>query len=188
VVLPYYDKKDWKLVKTPKDYIAYMGRITADKGITTVGAIAEARPDWKFKVAGSGNITPFSLPKNVQYMGTLPGKDRAKYMGNASVLLCPSEYVEPCAGVVCEAALTGTPAVGSSWGGYTETIEGRTGATASTLSQWIEGIEFAQSLDRQWVHDRAVDRFSLEAATRQYAQITEQLIALHTPKGWYAGV
>lgn len=188
VVLPYYDEKDWVFVEDPDDYIAYMGRITADKGISTIQAIANARPQWKFKVAGAGDPKPFELPANVECVGVLPGKDRAAFVGGARVLLCPSDYVEPCAGVVCEAAMTGTPTVASSWGGYTETIEqGETGYHAATLAEWIACIDAAKTLEREPVARRARERFSLEVAALQYARVFEQLLAL-SDEGWYAGV
>lgn len=188
VVLPYYDTTDWTLVKKPRDYIAYMGRIAADKGVSTIQAIAKARPAWKFKIAGSGDPRPFDLPKNVEYVGVLPGRDRAKFLGNARALLCPSEYVEPCAGVVCEAAMTGTPTVASSWGGFMETIvRGETGYQAATLAEWIAGIDAAKTLDRKHIADQARRRFSLDAAATQYGRIFETLLSLRRG-GWYAGV
>src|SRR4030095_12952278 len=188
VVLPYYDERDWPAVETPGDYFAFMGRVTADKGISTIQAIANARPGWKFKIAGSGDAAPFSLPPNVECLGTLPGKDRAAFMGNARALLCPSEYVEPCAGVVCEAALTGTPSVASSWGGYMETIErGGTGYQAATLAEWIACIDAAAHLGRAYIAREARARFSTEAAIVQYGRVIDQLLSLRRD-GWYSGV
>lgn len=188
VVLPYYDEEDWPFVKAPKDYVAFMGRVVNDKGISTIRAIASARPRWKFKIAGEGDPRPFDLPSNVEHAGVLPGRDRARFVGDARVLLCPTEYVEPCAGVVCETALTGTPTVASSWGGFTETIRhGETGYHAATLAEWIAGIDAATALDRRRVARAARERFSLEAAAAGYARVFEQLLSLHG-KGWYAGV
>jgi glycosyltransferase involved in cell wall biosynthesis len=189
VVLPYYESEAWPLVKSPAGYVAYMGRITSAKGMRTLGAIAEARPNWKIRIAGSGNVVPFKLPKNVKYLGILPGKDRASFLGNARVLLCPTDYVEPCAGVVCEAAMTGTPTVGSSWGGFGETIiPGITGYTAATLAEWISGVDKASGLDRVAISTSAVTRFGLGAAARQYAVIVERLLSIKKPNGWYLGV
>ena len=185
VILPYYDKPDWP--EGPGgDYIAFMGRIVPDKGITTIKAIAEARPDWKFKVAGSGDLGPFQMPSNVEHMGILPGNERAAFLGGASVQILPTEYIEPCAGSVIEGMLCGTPAVTSSWGGFTETVEtGRTGYRAATLQEWIDGIDGAARLMRQHVAYRALGRFTLEAAEKQYAHVFEQLLSLRTSKGWY---
>jgi glycosyltransferase involved in cell wall biosynthesis len=179
VVLPYYDREDWPFVGQPKQYLAYMGRVTADKGISRIGQIARARPDWQFKLAGSGDPKPFDLPGNVECVGLLPGKDRAAFVGNAQALLCPTEYVEPCAGVVCEAALTGTPTVASDCGGFAETIrQGVTGYRASTLTDWIDALEGIKgdAIDRTVVREHALQQFTLESAAHQYTRIFDRLM------------
>lgn len=208
VVLPYYEATDWPFVeqaqgqatdlgggafvgKTGAPYVAYLGRMTNDKGLATVVDIAQRMLGTSFKLAGSGT-TPdafaatYNPSANVEYLGTLPGRDRAAFLGNASVLLAPSEYAEPCAGVVCEAALCGTPSVASSWGGYMETVlPGRTGFTAATLMEWISGVKQSGVLIRSQVRESALDRFTLEAVIPQYARIFEQLLSLKGA-GWYA--
>lgn len=204
VVLPYYDAASWPFVPKPNarisedaPYVAYLGRMTNDKGLSTVVEIARYRPDLRFKLAGSGTTIEafardYQPPANVEYLGTLPGKDRAAFLGDASVLLAPSEYAEPCAGVVCEAALCGTPSVASSWGGYTETVlPGRTGFLAATLADWLDGVRGCLSspraggIHREHVRREATRRFTLEAAAPQYGRVLEQLLSLKGA-GWYA--
>lgn len=203
VVLPYYDVKDWPFVADPENhlsiysiaggYVAYLGRMANDKGLSTVVEVAKRMPELRFKLAGSGT-TPeafardYQPPPNVKYLGTLSGRDRVAFLGNASCLLAPSEYAEPCAGVVCEAALCGTPSVASAWGGYTETVGNRrtTGVLASTLAEWLEGVRHCTTaIHREEVRALALSRFTLEAATPQYGRVLEQLLSLKGA-GWYA--
>jgi glycosyltransferase involved in cell wall biosynthesis len=195
VVLPYYDRADWPYVaKSPfmdgSGYVAYLGRLTPDKGLSTVVDIAARMPHLEFHIAGPGMTreafrADYRPTNNVSFLGALEGKDRAAYYGNASVLLAPSEYLEPCAGVVCEAALCGTPTVASSWGGFMETIvPGVTGAHAATLAHWIDGIEFALTLERKRIAYIAERAFTLESASFKYDAIFERLLTLKGD-GWY---
>lgn len=200
-VLPYYDKADWpfvpdsdmRLIPGPTfdgGYIAFLGRMTQDKGLCTVVDVAQRMPHLKFKLAGSGLshsdfLTIYKPTDNVEFLGEIAGKDRADFLGNTSCLIVPSEYLEPCAGVVCEAALCGTPSVTSSWGGFNETIiSGMTGRTASFLGDYIRGIEAAIVMPRNIVRRFAEQRFSLEAAAVQYGRIFERLLTIKGD-GWY---
>ena len=193
VVHPYYDVNDWPpmLSQPYKDGpVSYLGRMTADKGLSTVVDIAARMPHLTFELAGSGMSqsdfqTSYKPTNNVIFLGEIPGSERATFYGRSSVLLVPSEYMEPCAGVVCEAALCGTPSVASSWGGFKETIiEGMTGYTAATLSDWIHGVELASLLLRKVVMANARARFKLEAAAVKYDQILETLMR-QKRLGWY---
>lgn len=192
-VLPYYDREDWPFVeraKTSDPYVAFLGRMTLSKGLSTIVEIARKMPDLEFRMAGSGmQRTEFyekwNPPRNLVFIGEMAGHERARYLGSASAVIVPTDYLEPCAGVVCEAALCGTPAVASSWGGFLETVErGKTGYLASTLAEWISGIKAAFQLDRRRVHENAIARFSLEVAATQYGEILERLLSLKK-RGWY---
>lgn len=182
VIPPFYDEADWPFVPEDENdgYIAFMGRVTPDKGIRTILAIANARPDWRFKLAGSGDIKPFEpLPPNVEYLGVLPGRERASFLGRAAVHIAPTDYIEPCAGNVCEGMLTGTPAVGSSWGGFNETCLHR----AATLGEWVKEIELARAATRQAIAGYARGRFTLQAARASYERVFAQMLALYG-QGW----
>lgn len=196
-VLPYYDKADWPYYDDTfsgnpslRPYVAFLGRMTQDKGLCTVVDVAQRMPHLKFKLAGSGLnreqfISDYKPTDNVEFLGEIAGKDRADFLGNTSCLIVPSEYLEPCAGVVCEAALCGTPSVASSWGGFNETIiSGVTGRTASFLGDYIRGIEAAIVMPRNIVRRIAETKFSLEAAAVQYGRIFERLLTIKGD-GWY---
>lgn len=193
VVPPFYDEADWPFVPqdahlepaVAKPYIAFMGRVTEDKGIHTILSLAKVRPDWYFKLAGSGDIRPFgTLPSNVEYLGVLPGNKRAAFLGSAAVHIAPTDYIEPCAGNVCEGMLMGTPAVGSNWGGFSETLQLPGGMRVSTLQEWIDAIEQAKHIPRSEVATYARSRFTLSVAAQKYARIAEQLLSFYG-RGWY---
>lgn len=196
VVHPYYQASDWPYISTcrwghRRAYVAYLGRLTGDKGLSTFVDVAKRMGNIDFHIAGPGmTVEQFNAAycptPNVFFRGELEGNERARYLGAASALLVPSEYLEPCAGVVCEAALCGTPSVASSWGGFKETIKpGYTGILASTLAEWIDGVNVAMtSINRSYVGAFARSNFTLESATFKYDRIFETLLTLKGD-GWY---
>lgn len=194
VVPIYHERNEWPFRgvtrSTETRPVSFLGRLTPSKGISTIIDIAKHMSNLPFEIAGPGMSgadfqAAYKPPNNVNFLGLLEGKDRAAYYGRASVLLAPSEYLEPCGGVVLEAALCGTPSVASSWGGFRETIQvHRTGMLASTLAQWIDGVNFCRKLSRRTVADNAEARFTNESAVFQYDRIFEQLLTLKG-EGWY---
>lgn len=70
---------------------AFVGRFVAKKGLPVLRAVAQARPDITFALAGSGPIDPtgWNLP-NVRLLGRLPQADIADLFRAADLLLLPS--------------------------------------------------------------------------------------------------
>ena len=178
VVPNYYDPADWP-AGDGGDAIVYLGRLTEGKGLRLLFEIARQRPDVPFRVAGSGTVSEEwgEVPANVEILGPLT-HERAAYLGNARAIIAPSRYVEPFCGTVVEAALTGTPAITSNFGAFTETVEhGVTGMRCQTMREWLAAIDAVTGMDRAVVRARAQARYGLEAVGKQYAAVFAELSA-----------
>jgi glycosyltransferase involved in cell wall biosynthesis len=176
VVPNYYDPADWPEGQGG-DAIVYLGRLTEGKGLRLLLELARQRPDVPFKIAGSGKLDPSwgDIPPNVEVLGPLT-HERAAYLSNARAILAPSRYVEPFCGTVVEAALTGTPAITSNFGAFTETVEhGVTGYRCQTMREWLRAIDAVADLSRDAVRERAVAKYSLTAVGRMYADVFPEL-------------
>jgi len=183
VVPNYYDLDDWDVRTEHGSYLAFLGRITALKGIDTIKAIADHSP-WPIVLHGQGDPSPWAHP-NIEYRGPLSGRERSKFLGNARALLAPTVFTEPFCGMAVEAMLCGTPVVSVDYGAMTETVtEGVTGYRCHTLQDWLDGIFAVEDLDRQAIADSARTRWSLETCGKRYDKIFRQLNALYR-KGWY---
>ena len=183
VVPNYYDLDDWQPSYEPGQYLAFLGRITALKGIDTIKAIADYSP-WPIVLHGQGDPSPWAHP-NIEYRGPITGAARSEFLRNARALLAPTVFTEPFCGMAVEAMLCGTPVVSVDYGAMTETItEGVMGYRCHTLQDWIDGINAAGDLDRRIIADTARAKWSLEACGARYDKIFRQLNDLYR-KGWY---
>lgn len=171
----------------PLSYIAFMGRVTPQKGMNVIREIAKRLPHRYFKIAGAGTVADAGdWTLNVGFVGPLRGEERARFLGAAAVTLCPTEFIEPFGGVAIESMFCGTPVVASSWGAFGSTVvPGRSGELANTLSEWIAGINRVRDLHRPAVADWARGRFDLETCAGLYKRCITQLLSLHSA-GWYA--
>lgn len=164
-VIPWaFDLSEWPLGEGTGGYVSYLGRLFPDKGIKALFAAATALPKLHFKVASTDDRCGLhGAPSNVEYVGPILGTARAKFLGAATVHLCPTEFVEPLNGSAIEAMLCGTPVVSSAWGGFTETVvEGASGFRCSSGVEIVDGIRRAPGLDRGDVR-HLTRRFSIEA-------------------------
>lgn len=163
-------------------YLLYVGRLIDRKGLEVVRLVAE-RTGLPLVVAGDGDTA--LVPKGAEYVGLVGPEQRAELMGGALALLAPTLYVEPFGGVAVEAQLTGTPAITTPWGAFTETVEhGLTGYRCHTLADFCHAVEEAPHLPRGYIRERAISLYSTDIVRHQYDAWFAQLDRLKGA-GWY---
>lgn len=186
VIPNYFVADDWPVVSRPASYVLYFGRICDVKGLPTVVEIAKRMPEVEFVLCGQGDPSPYLVAPNIRYEPPRQGRDRAALLGNASIVLMPTQYVEPFGGVAVEAMLCGTPVAGVPFGAFTETIHhGITGWHCRTLHDWMAAVRQAPDLDREWIGAMARARYSLEAVGPMYDAVFQQIYGLGTGRDWY---
>lgn len=194
VIPNYFDADDFHTAEGGRDdYLLFVGRLIGRKGPHIAVEIAKATGR-KLIVAGPGAIEhseglivapEVRLEGPVEYAGPVGIEERAELMANAHAVLVPTTYIEPFGGVAVEAMLSGSPAITSPWGAFSETVDqGKTGFRFATLADAIEAVEAAGSLDSTEVRELALERFSLEAVGLQFADWFEKLGTLWRD-GWY---
>ena len=126
----------YRLVERKDDYLLYLGRVSAWKGVYESAEFASAigmrllvaGPVWEQEY--SRKIIE-SFGDYVEFLGETGGEGRIRLIENASALMCLSQYVmgpwgdiwsEPGATVVSEAAASGTPVIGSENGCLPEIV------------------------------------------------------------------
>ena len=112
-----------------QDYILYFGRYSQEKGIKTLLKACHNLPDIPFHFAGSGPLeTEIKKVPNIERRGFLEVGALTKEIGQARLVVFPSECYENCPFTVMEAQICRTPVLGSNLGGIPELIqEGVTG-------------------------------------------------------------
>jgi len=165
------------------DYILYVGRLIERKGLQIVREVAE-RTGLPLVVAGFGDES--LVPPGANFVGSVEPGDRAQLMRNARCLLAPTLYVEPFGLVAIEAMASGTPAITTDFGAWTETVvDDVTGYRCNSLDDFCTAVEMSKDLDRSFIRQRTIDLYSAEAVGVQYNDFFEHLETLKGA-GWYA--
>ncbi len=128
------------------DYVAYVGRVSPEKGIETLVAAAARWPRIPFKIAGSLDRLPNlpgQVPANVEFVGYLNGTSLDAFYRNSRIVVLPSTCPETFGLPLVEAMSHGKPVVASRTGGLPAVVEdGATGllATPGDASDLAEKI------------------------------------------------
>lgn len=176
--------QDFSLNNHPDDYLLYFGRIHPEKGTVESIEIALAA---KRKLIISGliqdesyfeyKVKPLIDGQQVIYVGNSGPDDRNRLLGSALALLHPIRFDEPFGLSVAEAMMCGTPVIAFNRGSMPELIEhNKTGFLIKTISEAAEAVELTGNLDRSYIRQRAISRFSAERMTEQYIDIYTRII------------
>jgi len=108
------------------DYVGYIGRISAEKGIINLFKTASRNPDIPFKLAGAVAERfrlPVERPENIELVGYLYGAKKYEFYKNARIIVLPSICLETFGNTIVEAMLHGKAIVCSRIGGLQEIVE-----------------------------------------------------------------
>lgn len=128
-------------------YVGFAGRISPEKGISTLIIAAAKCTNISFKLAGDYRRLPelaSSNPVNVEFLGNLDKVNLEKFYQDCRMLIMPSICFEGFPGVLIEAMLHGKPVICSRIGGLPEIVKNeKTGllfapGDADDLAQKIE--------------------------------------------------
>lgn len=188
VIPNFFDSEDFPhLNDGDGDYLLYVGRLVARKGVQVAARIADevgmrlvvAGPGGKWK---KGKIVCPELTisgSRLEYVGPVGPAARAKLMAGARALLAPTQYIEPFGGVAVEAMMCGTPAITTDFGAFTETVqEGVSGFRFHTLAEGCEAVERAAMLAPKGIRNYAHRRYSLQSIAPLYERWFQRLDTL----------
>lgn len=131
-------------------YVAFAGRVSAEKGVDVLLAAAALMPHLSFKIAGDGPVLSAMVaqaPANVQFVGRLAYDELLTFYKAARLLVVPSVWFEPFGMVAADAMALGLPVVASRIGGLPDVVdEGVTGL----LFEPGNAADLAQQIGRIW--------------------------------------
>src|SRR5262249_50222358 len=148
-------------------YLAFLGRISPDKGLDTAIRVAQrvglplriaarlplpykhdpaVRRDWEYD---QDEIQPLLQGPEVELIGQVGGKQKDYFLGNAAALLFPIRWPEPFGLVMAEALAAGTPVIAVRAGSVPELIEdGRTGFICDDEDGMVCAVSRIDEIDR----------------------------------------
>ena len=137
---------------TMGSYYLYFGRLSHEKGLTTLITAFNALPHLHLKIVGEGPMSQ-SLKqiagKNIEFCGYQSGDTLRTTIRDSKAIVVPSEWYENNPMTIIEASMAGVPTIGARIGGIPEIIvEGKTGYifTSKSVEELTEAITKLESL------------------------------------------
>jgi glycosyltransferase involved in cell wall biosynthesis len=176
-------------------YLAFLGRISPEKGIDRAIAIARAvglplriaaKIDRVDEAYFRSEIEPLLQGPGVTYIGEIDDRHKSRFLGDARALLFPIAWPEPFGLAMIEAMACGTPVLAFRNGAVNEVIdEGVTGHVVDGMDEAVSVLERVLALDRGRVRQRFDERFCVSRMVRDYVSIYQHLIGeplAHAPE------
>ena len=181
-VLHGIDTLNFTFRATPDDYLLFLGRFTAGKGVVQAIEVAK-QAGTRLVLAAAENdyyrkrIKPLVDGVQVVYHGEADFAAKVKLYGGARALLYPIQKREPFGLVLAEAMACGTPVAALDRGAVGEMVdEGVTGIVFKNLEEMAAGLPRVYALDRRRVRDRAVDRFGAARMVEEYVAVYRRIV------------
>jgi glycosyltransferase involved in cell wall biosynthesis len=157
--------EEFEFTEDKDDYFLYFGRVIETKGVHLAIQATEATGK-KLIIAGPGDLTslgypPGEVPSHVTLVGLCDAEQRKQLMSKAQAVIGPTYYVEPFGNMVVEGFMSGTPAITTDWGGFTETVQhGFTGFRCRTFRDIVFAINNIDRIDKKACREWAVNNCS----------------------------
>ena len=174
------------------DYLAFLGRISPEKGIERAIEIAK-RVSMPLKIAAKVDrvdrryfkraVEPLLNQSGLEWIGEISDQQKNEFLGNAYALLFPIDWPEPFGLVMIEAMACGTPVIAYRAGSVPEVMEdGVTGFVVTELDAAVEAVRRVSGLPRQACRKVFENRFTATRMANDYIKIYEQLVRQCCPE------
>jgi len=177
---------------TKPSYLAFLGRVSPEKGLDRAVRIAE-RVGLPLKVAAKVDradrdyfeeeIKPLMRLPFVDYVGEINDAQKPDFLGGAIALLVPIDWPEPFGLVMIEAMACGTPVIAFNHGSVPEIIDdGVSGFIVEDETGAIDAMTKIPALSRQKVRMRFEQRFTAPRMAADYLAVYRDLIEQAAPQ------
>jgi glycosyltransferase involved in cell wall biosynthesis len=171
----------------PRGYLAFLGRISPEKGPDRAIAIAK-RLRMKLRIAAKVDaadatyfetcIRPLLDDPLIEFVGEIGDAKKADFLGGAEALLFPIDWPEPFGLVMIEAMACGTPVIAYPCGSAAEVVDdGVTGYLVDGEEEAAQAVLRVRDLDRRQIRRRFDRRFSAVTMARGYLDLYAERLA-----------
>ncbi len=169
----------------PGEYLAFLGRVSPEKGIEHAIEIAKrcgiplriaAKIDRADRDFFRNQIKPMLNDDLIQFIGEITETEKNEFLGNAMALLFPVNWREPFGIVMIEAMACGVPVIAYPRGSVPEIIEdGITGYLVKNVESAVNAVARIPELDRRSCRRRFEQRFTAKRMALDYLTIYQGL-------------
>jgi glycosyltransferase involved in cell wall biosynthesis len=170
----------------PKDYLAFLGRISPQKGPEYAIEIAK-KTNQRLVIAAKIDPTdesyfeqvvePLIDGKQISFIGEVDHKGKVDLLKNAKALISPLQWDEPFGIVNIESLACGTPVITINRGSMPEIIvDGKVGYLCSNIDEMIARVADIASINRRACRDHVEQHFTAHGMAEQYLRIYKSLL------------
>jgi glycosyltransferase involved in cell wall biosynthesis len=168
------------------DYLAFLGRLSAEKGPESAIRIARAA-EMPLRIAAKlprGSTAYFKEKlealvdgDRIRITGEVDDRGKQPFLAGAAALLFPIDWPEPFGLVMIEAMACGTPVIAFRRGAVPEVVEhGVSGFIVENEHEAIEAVKRVRDLDRRTVRDAFERRFTASRMADDYVKLYRRLL------------
>jgi glycosyltransferase involved in cell wall biosynthesis len=170
----------------PSEYLAFLGRISPEKGCDRAIEIAR-RAGMRIKIAAKIDnadrayfdrvVKPLFAEPHVEFVGEINESQKEDFLGNAYAVLFPIDWPEPFGLVMIESMSVGTPVVAFCCGSVPEImLDGKTGFVVTDIDEAVDAVGKVQWLDRAECRAIFEERYSSRRMAQDYLKVYAQII------------
>jgi glycosyltransferase involved in cell wall biosynthesis len=166
-------------------YLAFLGRLTPDKGPEAAIRIAQ-KSGMPLRIAAkiprgeksyfAETLSPLIAGDGVELIGEVNDQAKQDFLANAAALIFPINWPEPFGLVMIEAMACGTPVIAFPCGSVPEVVEhGVTGYVVQSEADAVSATKCLDKLDRKRVREGFERRFTARQMAEQYLRHYQRL-------------
>ncbi|MGV3508962.1 MAG: glycosyltransferase family 4 protein [Sphingobacteriaceae bacterium] len=168
------------------NYVAFLGRVSPEKGLDKAIEIALAC-NCKLKVAAKIDkadveyyeavIKPILGHPLIEFIGEINEQQKTDFIGKAKALLFPINWEEPFGIVMVEAMACGTPVIAFNAGSVKEVInEGVSGYIVDSVEEAVQALNAISGLSRKLVRREFLSKFTANRMANDYLKLYTSVI------------
>ena len=173
---------------TKPAYLAFLGRVSPEKGIDAAITIAvESRMPLKIAAKVDkvdydyfkAKIEPFLSLPDIEFIGEIAEDQKAEFLSGAKALLFPIDWPEPFGLVMIEAMACGTPVIAFNRGSMPELIKHeKTGFLVDTVDEAAAAVEQVKTINRNDCATWSSSKFSSEKMVSDYLALYKKILGV----------
>lgn len=168
------------------EYLAFLGRISPEKGVERAIEIAQAT-NTKLKIAAKidkADLTYYNEKIKllldhplIEYVGEINEKQKTDFLGKAKALLFPIDWPEPFGLVMIEAMACGTPVIAFNRGSVPEIMKNDvTGFIVNSVKEAIDAVARLKYLSKAEIRGVFESRFTAAHMAKNYVNVYRSLV------------
>ena len=179
------------LQEKPGGYLAFLGRISPEKGVDRAIDVAKrvgmplriaAKVDKVDKEYFDTKIKPLLDHPLIEFIGEIGDREKQEFLGNAAALLFLIDWPEPFGLVMIEAMACGTPVIALRRGSVPEVLaDGVAGFVVDSVEEAARAVKRLDSISRVTCRQVFEQRFTVARMARDYVDLYTEVQSREAP-------